>query len=127
MFELTPYARRYMRSFNAFPEFRTDIAEKDGNYILQADLPGFKKEDINIELKDDTMTISATRKNEFEEKDSDGRIIRSERSYGSYSRSFDISAIDVENIKAEYTDGVLKLTMPKKAPETPEVKRLEIH
>ena len=63
MFELTPYARRYMRSYNPFPEFRTDITEKDGNYILEADLPGFKKEDIHIDLKDETMVITATRNN----------------------------------------------------------------
>ena len=126
MFELTPYARRYMRSYNPFPEFRTDITEKDGNYILEADLPGFKKEDIHIELKDETMVITATRNNEHEEKDSEGRVIRSERSYGSYSRSFDISGVDAEKISASYTDGVLKLTMPKRQPEEPRTRRLEI-
>ena len=126
MFELTPYARRYMRSYNPFPEFRTDITEKDGNYILEADLPGFKKEDIHIDLQDDTMVITATRNNEHEEKDSEGRMIRSERSYGSYSRSFDISGVDPEKISASYTDGVLKLIMPKRQPEEPKTKRLEI-
>ena len=126
MFELTPYARRYMSSYNPFPEFRTDITEKDGNYVLEADLPGFKKEDIHIDLKDETMVITATRNNEHEEKDSEGRVIRSERSFGSYSRSFDISGVDAENITASYTDGVLKLTLPKRQPEEPKTKRLEI-
>ena len=126
MFELTPYARRYMRSYNPFPEFRTDITEKDGNYVLEADLPGVKKEDIHIDLKDDTMVISATRNNTSEEKDSEGRVIRSERSSGSYSRSFDISTVDADKITAEYVDGVLKLTMPKKQPEEPQTRRLEI-
>ena len=126
MFELTPYARRYMRSYNPFPEFRTDITEKDNSYILEADLPGFKKEDIHIDLKDESMVITATRNNEHEEKDGDGRVIRSERSYGSYTRSFDISGVDAEKISATYTDGVLKLTLPKKQAEEPKSKRLEI-
>jgi HSP20 family protein len=72
------------------------------------------------------MVITATRNNEHEEKDSEGRVIRSERSYGSYSRSFDISGVGAEKISASYTDGVLKLTMPKRQPEEPQVKRLEI-
>ena len=126
MFELTPYARRYMRSYNPLPEFRTDILDKGESYLLQADLPGFKKEDIQIELKDETMVITATRKNEYEEKDSEGKVLRSERSFGSYSRSFDVSTVDTEHIEAAYEDGVLKLTLPKKQPEAPKSRTITI-
>ncbi|MCI5945515.1 MAG: Hsp20 family protein, partial [Oscillospiraceae bacterium] len=63
---------------------------------------------------------------ENEEKDSDGKYIRRERSYGSYQRSFDVSTVDVDKIEAEYKNGILILNLPKKAPTEPVTKRLEI-
>ena len=113
-------------SGSALGEFRTDIQDKGDSYLLEADLPGFKKDDIHIDLDGDTMTISAERHSEHEEKDKSGNYMRCERSYGSYQRSFDISAVNADAMTAEYTDGVLKLTMPKKEMTVSSAKRLEI-
>ncbi len=106
--------------------FKTDIKDNGGEYLLEADLPGFKKEDINVNLENNYLTISAERKVENEEKDKKGRYIRCERSYGSFTRSFDVSDVDTDKITASYEDGVLKLTMPKKEKTLPASKKLEI-
>ena len=114
------------RSLNALAEFKTDIQDKGDSYLLEADLPGFKKEDIHIDLDGDTMTIKAERHSEHEEKDNQGNYLRCERGYGCYQRSFDISGIEESGLKAEYTDGVLKLTMPKKQQTVSSARRIEI-
>ena len=142
MFELTPFGYRRVSAYNPFREleemsrslwndteltaFRTDIKKQDGNYILEAELPGFKKEDISIDIDKDCLTISAEHKSEENEDDKDKGFIRRERYYGSYSRSFNIKGIDSDAITAEYNDGVLTLTMPEKTPEVPAARRLEI-
>lgn len=116
------------RSFwdnNNVSAFRTDITEKDGKYILEADLPGFKKEDISVDIDKDCLTITAEHKSEEKEENADS-YIRRERYYGSYTRSFNVKGIDTEAITAAYNDGVLTLTMPKKEPEIPAARRLEI-
>lgn len=114
------------RGMSALGAFKTDIQDKGDSYLLEADLPGFRKEDIHIDLDGDTMTISAERHSEHEEKDKEGNYLRCERSYGSYRRSFDISAIEEGGVKAEYADGVLRLTMPKKSQSISSARRLEI-
>ena len=72
------------------------------------------------------MTINAERHSEHEEKDKKGKFVRCERSYGTYSRQFDVSNINTEGIKAKYENGVLTLNMPKKSAQLPTAKRLEI-
>ena len=143
MFGITPYERRNnamtydpFKAFDNFEreffkngmmaEFKTDIRDNGKEYELLADLPGFRKEDINIELDDNCLTIQAERRLENEEKDKKGNYVRRERSYGSFSRSFDVSGIEVSDIKASYEDGVLKLVLPKKQEITPAARRLEI-
>ena len=106
--------------------FRTDISDKGDSYLLEADLPGFDKDSIHIDLSEDTLTISAERHSEHEDEDKKAGYLCCERSYGKYQRSFDVSGIDTDKIKAKYTDGVLSLTLPKKAEVQPAVKRLEI-
>ena len=106
--------------------FRTDITEKDGNFILEAELPGFDKDDIRIDLEKDRLTISAEHSSDKEDKDDERSFVRRERFYGSYSRSFNVSGIDTDAITASYDNGVLKLTMPRKTPEVPASRRLEI-
>ncbi len=106
--------------------FRTDIRKTDEGFVLDADLPGFEKKDIAIDLKDDVLTIKAQRHSEVEDSDKKENYIRIERSYGSYERSFDVSGIDTDKIKAKYENGVLSLTMPEKEPVIPETKTLEI-
>ena len=89
-------------------------------------MPGFNKEDIKIDVNGSALTLCAEHKSENDEKNKNGEYIRRERSYGSYCRSFDISNIDESAIEAEYTNGVLKVTLPKKAEQQPETKRIEI-
>ena len=114
------------RGFAGLSEFKTDIRDQGDSYLLEADLPGFRKEDIHIDLDGDTMTIRAERHSEHEEKDKEGSYLRCERSYGSYQRSFDVSGIEESGLKAEYADGVLKLTMPKKQQTVSSARRIEI-
>ena len=107
-------------------EFKTDVTDEGDRYLLEADLPGFDKKDIHLDISGDTLTVSAERHSKIEEKDKKDKVVRVERSYGSYSRSFDISGIDCANIKAGYKDGVLTLTLPKQKKEEPTGRRLEI-
>ncbi len=107
-------------------EFKTDVTDEGDHYLMETDLPGFDKKDIHLELNGDTLTINAERHSKVEEKDNKDKVVRVERSYGSYSRSFDVSGVDVEQIKAKYDNGVLKLTLPKKQVVLPEGKQLEI-
>lgn len=109
-----------------FAEFKTDIKDEGDAYLLEADLPGFAKEDITLDLNDHFLTVKAQRHFDRESKDEEGKYICCERSYGSYSRSFDVSGIDIDAIKAKYDNGVLTLHMPKKTPELPHSRRLEI-
>lgn len=99
--------------------FKTDITDEGDHYKLEADLPGFEKNDIRIEINDSTLTLSAERHSEHEDKDKHGKYVRCERSYGSFRRDFDISNIKADDIKARYHNGVLTLTMPKKETAPP--------
>ena len=104
--------------------FRTDVSDGGDHYLLEADLPGFDKKDIVLELQEDTLTIRAERYAKTEEEKD--KVIRMERTYGAYQRSFDISGVDADKIQATYTDGVLRLTLPKLEPKLPQTRRLEI-
>ena len=93
---------------------KTDIRETDNSYELDIDLPGFKKEDIDVTLENRYLTISTSKGIDKDEKDNDGKYIRRERYSGSMSRSFYVGeGITQEDIKAKYEDGILKLSMPK--------------
>ena len=100
-----------------------DIEEKDGNYLVRADLPGMQKKDIHVELKDGYLTLRGERKSEHEEnKDNYHRI---ERSYGTFERSFRVpEGVTEKDIHAKYKDGVLELTIP--APKVEEPKTTEV-
>ena len=111
---------------NSVTAFKTDIRDTGDAYVLEADLPGMKKEYIHIDIDGDRLSISAERNAVREEKDENGGSIRWERSYGAFSRSFDISGIRGEEISAAYADGVLKLTLPKQTKSVPASRRLEI-
>ncbi len=90
---------------------RADIRETDSEFIVEAEMPGVKKEDIKLDLDDDILTISMERK--LEEKEEKDNYVRMERRYGSFSRSFRVDNIKHEDVKAEYKDGILKVTLPK--------------
>ena len=107
-------------------EFKTDITDQGDSFLLEADLPGFAKEDIHLDISGDTLTINAERHSEFEDKDKKDNYVRCERSYGQYSRTFDVSMIDQGKISAKLENGVLKLTLPKKPEEKPVSRQLQI-
>ena len=106
-------------------EFKTDVTDEGDHFLLEADLPGFNKEDIHLDLNGDTLTVHAERHSKVEHKEKD-KVVRLERSFGSYSRSYDISNINTEGIKAQYTDGVLRLTLPKKEKVLPASRQITI-
>ena len=121
------FARDFFRSSNAsLPAFRTDIREVNDKYVLEAELPGFNKEDISLDVKDGILTITAEHKESSEKKDEKGTYLRRERRYGSFSRSFDITGIDEAGITAAYNNGVLELNLPKAQPTVPEARRIAI-
>ena len=144
MFEIIPYAH-HMHRMNAYDPFtaldqlqrsffdndtqlaafRTDVKENENEFILEAELPGFNKEDIELSIEDGCLTISAERKDENEEKQE--HYVKRERFYGSYKRSFDLSGIDVDKISASYENGILSLELPKIVETAPEVRKLQIN
>lgn len=144
MFDIMPYRRRgsLVSGYDPFRDmeefekhffgnsqlesFKTDIKDNGKDFVVEMDLPGFKKEDIKVDIEGGVMTISAERHSDYEDEDKKKNYIRKERSYGTYKRSFDISEIDESGITASYEDGLLKLTLPKKQAAVPESRRLEI-
>lgn len=111
---------------NGFSDMRLDVSEADGAYTIKADLPGFKKDDINVRIDGNVVQIDAQTKQQKETKDDGGKVLRSERWEGAMSRTFSLSQ-DVDDAKADakYEDGVLTLNLPKKT-ET-QAKRIAIH
>lgn len=97
------------------PGMNVDVQEFDDKYLMDLELPGYVKEDIQADLKDGYLTISANHTENKDEKDGDGKYIRKERYYGQCQRSFFVGKeVTEEDIKANYKDGILKLTIPKK-------------
>lgn len=100
---------------------KTDVREKDGNYEVFVDLPGFKKEDVKLDLDNGYLTISAQRNEELDDKDNEGRYIRLERATGSCARSFYVGKeLEPKDISAKFENGILTLHLPKA-----EAKKLE--
>jgi len=99
----------------AAAQFRVDVAESDGAYTLRAEIPGVNKEDISVTIDGDTVAISAEVKNEKSVKNGE-RVLRSERYYGKVYRAFTLGqAVEEAGTNAKYANGVLELTLPKKA------------
>ena len=113
---------------NAGRLMKTDVHEHDDQYEVDIDLPGFKKEEIDLNLENGYLTVSANKGHDEDKKDHKGRLIRQERYMGSMQRSFYVGdQITEEDIKAKFEDGVLKLNIPKKeAPKIPEKKTIMI-
>lgn len=106
---------------------KTDITEKDGNYLLDIELPGCVKEDIKMELDDGYLTVMASRNSNKEEKDEKGNIVRQERYSGTFQRSFYVgNDVTETDIKASYDNGELKVVVPKKEAKLPEKKYISI-
>ena len=142
MFGMSPFSRRDDNMFDLFdnfeknffgssnssmPAFRTDIRDLGDKFLMEAELPGFDKEDIQLDLKDGFLTIKAQHKEDQDQKDAQGSYIRRERRLGTFARAFDISGIDEAGITASYTNGILSLTLPKQAPVVPAARQIAIH
>ena len=109
---------------NANKIMKTDIREHDGGYELDVDLPGFKKDEINVELENGYLTISAAKGLDKGEQDKKGKYIRRERYAGAMQRSFYVGdEVTQEDIKAKFEDGILRLSIPKKDAQTVETKK----
>lgn len=105
---------------------RVDIREADGHYEITAELPGVKKDDIQVHVKDGVLTLEAETTQENREEDK-GRVIRQERRYGKFMRSFNLGAdVKESDIKATFNDGVLTLQAPKVEEKAPERRRIKV-
>ena len=143
MFELIPFERRANRvaTYDPFRDleefersvfggssvmgsFRTDVIDTGDSYELEAELPGFRKEDIDLDVKDGVLTISA--KHQADDRTAADNYICRERRTGSYARSFDVSGIREDGIGASYENGVLKLTLPKQGEQAPVSRKIAI-
>ena len=103
---------------------KTDIREKDDSYELDVDLPGFKKDEIKVQLKDGYLTLSAAKGLDKDQQDKQGNYIRRERYAGSCARSFYVGEnLTDEDIKAKYENGILRLSVPKKEAKPVETKK----
>ncbi len=108
-------ARPAFRGLEAEPEIRLDISEEDKAYTVKAEIPGVKKDEIQVSIEGNRVSISAEVKKEKEEKEGK-RVIRSERYYGRQYRGFTLGHdIDETKVEAKYQDGILQLTLPKRA------------
>jgi HSP20 family protein len=95
-------------------KMRIDVSENDKGYTVKADLPGVKKEDINVRVEGNLVSIEAQARSEKEEKGEGGKVLRSERYYGTIARSFSLGQdVDAAKVQAKYADGVLSLELPK--------------
>lgn len=109
---------------NAKNMMKTDIREHDSGYELDIDLPGFKKDEINVDLENGYLTISAAKGLDKDEKNEEGKYIRRERYAGAMQRSFYVGdAITHEDIRARFEDGILRVSIPKKDAKAIETKK----
>lgn len=142
MYSLLPFGRDTNNSLNSLfddfersffpvdrsqmPAFRTDIKDEGDHFLLEADLPGFRKEDIDLHLQDGLLTITAKHDETSENKDENGKYVCRERRVGSFTRSFNVSGIQEDAISASYENGVLKLTLPKQGEPEPQSRKIAI-
>ena len=116
----------FFTNFMGNDNFQVDIKEKDNSYEVKADLPGFDKENLDVDYDDGILTIAANRSSVTEDKDEEGNFLRNERSSQSYRSQFMLKGIDEEKIEANFKDGVLNLELPKTSKEDKEKKRITI-
>ena len=112
---------RQLYGKNAAREMKTDVHEHEDHYEVDIDLPGFKKEDITLELQNGYLTITANRSEDLDEKDNEGRSIRQERCTGSCARSFYVGEnLKPTDVAAKFENGILELKLPKADKQIPE-------
>ena len=115
-FGMMPRGRDPLYGKHARNLMRTDVRETEDSYELDVDLPGFKKDEVTLELKDGCLTIQAVKGLDKDTSDKKGKYIRQERYAGACSRSFYVGeAVEPEEVSAGFEDGILRITLPKKA------------
>jgi len=118
-------SREEAKDVSAFSP-RVDIKEKDDHFEISAELPGVKKEDIDVKLENGILSLQAETRQESKEEEN-GKVIRQERRYGTFFRSFDVGTqVHEGDVHAEFNDGILKIVAPRVKEEKPEVKRISI-
>lgn len=122
-FFVTPFKREFKEMEHSM---KTDVKENENNYELEVEMPGYDKQDINLNLENGYLTISAKKEQNNDEKDKHGNYIRRERRYGSCSRSFYVGEIKQEDIEAKLEHGVLNIVIPKEKKQIEQTKRIEI-
>lgn len=115
----------FMDSTDNFDVMKCDIYEKDGFYHIEADIPGFKKDQISVHCEDGYITITASKNSENEEQSENKNYIKRERFYGKAVRRFYVGDIDNDKIQAKFNDGMLELVVPKQE-KLPNKKSIEI-
>ena len=105
---------------------KTDIRQEDDNYVLEVDMPGYDKKDINVSLQDGYLTVSAESNRQVETKDENKNYLRRERSFGSCSRSFYVGDVDEKQISASYDNGILNVTFPSRCKQVESKKQIQI-
>ncbi|EYE87750.1 heat-shock protein [Fervidicella metallireducens AeB] len=105
--------------------FRVDLKETENNYLVEAELPGVKREAIDIDYENNHLTISAKREETLE--DEKGDYVRRERHYGEFKRQFYVDNVDEDKINATFKDGVLKIILPKLTKGRDKKKKIDIH
>ena len=138
MYTMTPFEKKHFDLLNAFHDFendffagtgwstcKVDVGDEGDKFVLEADMPGVKREDIHIDINDDVLTIAAEWNTEKKNERQNGYIMNERRS-GRASRSFTLENVKEDEISAEYKDGVLTLTMPKVTETRKSPRRIEI-
>lgn len=138
---LTPFERtgyelfRSMRDWedaffggqNQLSACKTDVRDTGDSYVMEAELPGFQKDEIQVEVQDDVLTIRAIHKEKSEdEQEKDGTYLQRERSYCAYQQQMQVGDVDTDKMEASYENGILTLKMPKKQEALPESRRISI-
>lgn len=106
--------------------FKTDVIKTEDGFMLEAELPGFKKEEISLNLEGDILTVKAEKNSENEASSEKDKFVRVERTRSSFERRFDVSEIDAEKIEAKYENGILLINMPSRVSETPPSRQISI-
>lgn len=112
--------------FGNFGGFKVDVREKKDSYIIEAEMPGIDKRNIDIDIDDRMLTISVNINEDKEAKDDEGRYIRRERHVGSFRRSFSLDNVRTEGIRAEMKNGILTIICPKKNEYLPKSRKIDI-
>ena len=123
-FDIPMFDRRELRKLNNM--MKTDVKERDNDYVIDVELPGINKKDVNLDLRDGYLVISTHREHNMNENDKKENYIRRERSYGSFSRSFYVGNVKEKDIDAKLENGILQIVVPKVQNQLDSTTKIEI-